>query len=128
MSSFDSIDNILDSFYHKLELASSIAIPLKTSKRTHALFFMSSNSIHSENKLKTALKNTQSAEKISRLSEQLSISINNDKKHFVKKSQVWSTNGANKLMGQITKPPALPERIVYMEKRSFCVQEHCRMF
>ena len=34
MSSFDSVDNIVDSFYHKLEVASSIAIPLKTSRRT----------------------------------------------------------------------------------------------
>ena len=31
MSSFNSIDKIVDSFYDKLELASSIAIPLKTS-------------------------------------------------------------------------------------------------
>ena len=54
MSSFDSIDNIVDSFYHKLELASSIAISLKTSRRTNAPFYMSSNSSHLENKLKTA--------------------------------------------------------------------------
>ena len=46
---------------------------------------MSSNSIHLENKLKTALKNTQSAEKISRLREELSISLNNDEKNFVEK-------------------------------------------
>ena len=108
MSSFDSIDNIADSFYHKLELASSIAIPLKTSRRTNAPLYISSNSIHLENKLKTALKNTQSAEKISRLREELSISLNNDKKHFVEKS---------KLMRQITKQPALPEKMVYMEKK-----------
>ena len=56
MSSFDSVDNIVDSFYHKLEVASSIAIPLKTSRRTNAPFYMSSNSIHLENKLRTALK------------------------------------------------------------------------
>ena len=119
MSSFDSIDNIVDSFYHKLELASSIAIPLKTSRRTNAPFYMSCNSIHLENKLKTALKNTQSAEKISRLREELSISLNNDKKHFVEKSKVWSTNDAYKLMRQITKQSALPEKMVYMEKEVF---------
>ena len=56
MSSIDSIDNFFDSFYQKLELASSIAIPLKTSRRTNAPFYMSSSSIHLENKLKTALK------------------------------------------------------------------------
>ena len=87
MYSFDSIDNIVDSFYHKLELASSIAIPLKTSIRTNAPFYMSSNSIHLENKLKTSLKNTQSAEKNSRLREELSFSLDNDKKHFVKKAK-----------------------------------------
>ena len=119
MSSFDSIDNIVDSFYHKLELASSIAIPLKTSRRTNVLFYMSSNSIHLENKLKTALKNIQSAEKISRLRGELSISLNNDKKHFVEKSKVWLTNDAYKLMRQITKQPALPEKMVYMEKEVF---------
>ena len=108
MSSFDSIDNIVDSFYHKLELASSIAIPLKTSRRTNAPFYMSSNSIHLENKHKTALKITQSSEKISRLREELSISLNNDKKHFVEKSKVWSTNDAYKLMRQIKKQQALP--------------------
>ena len=70
MSSFDSFDNIVDSYYHKLELVSSIAVPLKTSRRTNAPFYMSSYSIHLENKLKTALKNTQSAEKISRLREE----------------------------------------------------------
>ena len=119
MSSFDSIDNIVDSFYHKLELASSIAIPLKTFRRTNVLFYMSSNSIHLENKLKTALKNTQSAEKISRLRGELSISLNNDKKHFVEKTKVWLTNNAYKLMRQITKQTALPEKMVYMEKEVF---------
>ena len=109
MSSFDSIDNIVDSFYHKLELASSIAIPLKTSRRINAPFYMSSNSIQFENKLKTALRNTQSAEKISRIREEASISLNTDKKHFVEKSKVWSTNDAYKLMRQIKKQPALPE-------------------
>ena len=64
MSSFGSIDNIVDAFYHKLELASSIAISLKTSRKTNAPFYMSSNSIHLENKLKTASKNTQSAENV----------------------------------------------------------------
>ena len=44
MSSFDSIDSIVDSFYSKLELASSIAIPIKTSRRTNARCYMSSNS------------------------------------------------------------------------------------
>ena len=58
MSSFDSIDNIVDSFYHKLELASSMAFLLKTSRRTNALFYISCYSIRLENKLKTALKNT----------------------------------------------------------------------
>ena len=119
MSSFDSIDNIVDSFYHKLELTSSIAFPLKTSRRTNVLFYMSSNSIHLENKLKTALKNTQSAEKISRLRGELSISLNNDKKLFVGKSKVWSTNDAYKLLRQLTKQPALPEKMVYMEKEVF---------
>ena len=119
MSSFDSVDNIVDSFYHKLEVASSIAIPLKTSRRTNAPFYMSSNSIHLENKLRTALKNAQNAEKISRLREELSISLNNDKKNFVEKSKVWSTNDAYKLMRQITKQPALPEKMVYMEKEVF---------
>ena len=38
MSSLDSIDNNVDSFYHKLELASSIAIPLKTFRRNNARF------------------------------------------------------------------------------------------
>ena len=52
MSSFDSIDNIVDSSYRKLELASSIAIPLKTSRRTNAPFYMYSNSIHLEIQLK----------------------------------------------------------------------------
>ena len=80
---------------------------------------MSSNSIHLENKLKTALKKTQSAEKISRFREELSISLNNDKKHFVEKSKVWSTNDAYKLMRQITKQPALPEKKVYLEKEVF---------
>ena len=119
MSSFDSIDNIVDPFYHKLELASSIAIPLKTSRRTNAPFYMPSDSIHLENKLKTALKDTQSAEKISRLREELSNSLNNDKKHFVEKSKVWSTNNAYKLMIQITTEPALPDKMVYMEKEVF---------
>ena len=128
MSSFDSIVKIVDSFYHKLELASSIAIPLKTSRSTNANFYMSSNSIHLENKLKTALKKTQSAEKISRLREELSISLNNDRKHFVEKSKVWSTNDSFKLMKQITKQPALPEKTVYMEKEIFGVQVHCRIF
>ena len=119
MSSFDSVDNIVDSFYHKLEVASSIAIPLKTSRRTNAPFYMSSNSIHLENKLRTALKNAQNSEKISRLREELSISLNNDKKNFVEKSRVWSTNDAYKLMRPITKQPALPEKMVYMEKEVF---------
>ena len=119
LSSFDSIDNIVDSFYPKLELASSIAIPLKTYRRTSAPFYMSSSSIHLENKLETALKNTQSAEKTSRLREELSISLNNDKKHFVEKNKVWSTNDAYKLMRQITKQPTLPEKIAYMEKEVF---------
>ena len=83
ISSFDSIDNIVDSFYHKLELASSISIPLKTSRKTNAPLYMSSNSNHSKNKLRTALKNIQNAEKISRRREELSISLNNDKRHFV---------------------------------------------
>ena len=96
MSSFDSNDNIVDSFYHKLELASSIAIPLKTSRKTNAPFHISSNSIHLENKHRTAAKNTQNAEKISRLREELSISVINDKKHFVEKSKIWSTNNAYK--------------------------------
>ena len=87
MSSFDSIDNIVYSFYHKLELVSSIAIPHKTSRRTNGIFYMSSNSIHIENKLRTALKNTQNAEKIARHREELSIFLNNDKKHFVEKSK-----------------------------------------
>ena len=87
MSSLDSIDNNVDSFYHKLELASSVAIPLKTFRRNNARFYMSSNSIHLENQLKTALKNTQSAEKLSRLREELSISLNNDKKHFNEKAK-----------------------------------------
>ena len=56
MSSFDSIDNNFDSFYHKLELSSSIAIPLKISRRTNAPFYMSSNSTHLETKLKTTSK------------------------------------------------------------------------
>ena len=119
ISSFDSIDSIADSFNHKLELASSIAIPLKTPRRTNAPFSMSSNSIQLENKLKTALKSTQSAEKISRLREELFISLNKVKKHFVEKSKVWSTNDAFKLMRQITKQPALPEKMVYMEKEVF---------
>ena len=119
MSSFHSIINIFDSFYHKLELASSIAIPLKTSRRTNAPFYMSSNSIHLANKLKTALKNTQSAAKISRLREELSTSLNNDTKHFVEKSKVWSTNNAYKLMRQIRKQPALPEKMVYKEKEVY---------
>ena len=101
MSSCESIDNIVDSFYHKLELASSIAIPIKTSRRTNATFYTSSNSIQLENKLKAALKNAHSAEKISRLREELSISLNKDKKNFVEKSKVWSTNDAYKLMRQI---------------------------
>ena len=78
MSSFDSFDNIVDSFYHKLELTSSVAIPLKTSRRTTEPFYMSSNSIHLEKKLRTALKNTQNAEKISQLREELSISLINE--------------------------------------------------
>ena len=89
---------------------------------------MSSNSIHSENKLKTALKNTQSAEKISRLREGLSISLNNDKKHFVEKSKVWSTNDAYKLMRQITKQPALPEKMVYIEKEVFVYKSIAECF
>ena len=97
-SSFDSIDNIADSSYEKLELAYSNVIPIKTSERTNATFYLSSNGIHLEKKLKTALKNTQSPEKILRLREELSISINNDKKHFVEKSKVWSTFDAYKLM------------------------------
>ena len=75
-------------FYHKLELASSIAIPLKTSRVTNAPFYMSSNSIYLEYKFRTALKNPQNAEKISRLREELSIFQNNDKKHSVEKSKV----------------------------------------
>ena len=119
MSSFDSIDNIVDSFYRKIELASSMAIPLKNSRRNNAPCYMSSNGIHLENKLKTALKITQSAENISRLREELSTSLNNDKKYFVEKSKVWSTNDAYKLMRQITKQPALPEKMMYMEKEVF---------
>ena len=80
---------------------------------------MSSNSIHLENKLRKALKSTQNAEKISRLREELSISLNNEKRHFVEKSKVWSTNDAYKLMRQITKQPALPEKMVYMKKELF---------
>ena len=56
MSSFDSIDNIVDSSYHKLELASPIAIQLKTSKRNNAPFYMSSYSIHLEKKLRRLWK------------------------------------------------------------------------
>ena len=119
MSPFDSTDNIVDSFYHKLELASSIAIPLKTSIKTNAPFYMSSNSIHLENKLRTALQNKQNAEKISRRREELSISLNNDKDQFVEKSKVWLTNDTYKLIRQITKQPALPENMVFMEKEVF---------
>ena len=119
MSSFDSPDNIIDSFYHTLELSSSNAIPLKTSRRTKAPFYRSSNSIQLENKLRTALKKTQNAEKISRLRDELSISLNKDKKHFVEKDKIWPTNYANKLMRQVTKHPALPEKMVYMEQEVF---------
>ena len=56
MSSFDSIDNIVDSLYHKLELASSIATALKTSRRTNAPFYMSYISIHLESKLKNSFE------------------------------------------------------------------------
>ena len=83
ISSFDSIDNVVNSIYHKLELASSIAIPLKTSRITNAPFYMSSNSFHLEPKIRTVLKNTKNAEKFSRFREELSISLNNDKKNFV---------------------------------------------
>ena len=65
------------------------------------------------------MKNTQNAEKISRLRGELSISLNNEKKNFVEKSKVWSTNDAYKLMRQITKQPALPEKMGYMEKEVF---------
>ena len=119
MSSFDTIDNIVDSFYHKLVLASSIAIPLKTSRKTIALFYMSSNSIHLENKLRKSLKNIQNAEKISRLREDLSITLINGKKHYLEKSKIRSTNHSYNIMRQTTKQPALPEKMVYMEKDFF---------
>ena len=85
--------------YHKLELASSIAVPLKTSRRTNENF-----------------QNTRNAVKISRLGEELSISLNNDKKNFAEKSKVWSTNDAYKLIRQVIKEPALSEKMEYMEK------------
>ena len=119
MPSSGSIDDIVDNFYHKLELASSIAIPLKISRRNNAPSYMTSNNTHLNNKLETALKNFQNAEKISKIREELSISLNDDKKIFVEKSEVWATNDAYKLMRQITKQPALPEKMVYMEKTVF---------
>ena len=63
MSLFNSTDNNVDYFYHKLELASSAAIPLKTSIRT----------------------NTPFPKKNSRLKDQLYIPLNNHKKFFIER-------------------------------------------
>ena len=77
------MNNIVDSFYHK----QTIAIPVKTSRKTNAPFHMSTNSIHSDNILRKASKKPQNAEKLSRLREELCISLNNDKKNFIEKAR-----------------------------------------
>ena len=99
-------------FYHSFYNACEKSIPHIKNRRLDAPSYMSSHSVHIENKLKTLRKTNKRLEKIRKLEVELNLSLLKDKQNFSKGFCISTNNNSYKLL-RINQEQTFPEKMKY---------------
>ena len=97
------------SFYNACEKP----IPRITKRRLDIPSYMSSHSVHIENKLKAQRKTNKRSEEIRNLEVELNLSLLKDKQNFIEGFCISTNNDAYKILRILNQEQTFPEKMKY---------------
>ena len=106
-------NDLLHCFYQSFYNACGKSIPHITKRRLDAPTYMSSHSVHIENKLKTLRKTNKRSEKIRKLEVELNLSLLKGKQNFIEGFCIPTNNNACKFLRKLNRELTFPEKMKY---------------
>ena len=106
-------NDLLPCFYQSFYNACEKSIPRITKRRLDAPSYMSSHSVHIENKLKTLRKTNKRAEEIRNLEMELNLFLPKDKQNFFEGFCISTNNDAYKFLRRLNQEQTFPEKMKY---------------
>ena len=106
-------NDLLHCFYQSFYNACEKSIPRIAKRRLDAPSYMSSHSVHIENKLKTLRKTIKRSEEIRNLEVELNLSLLKDKQNFIEGFFISTNNDAYKVLRRLNQEQTFPEKIKY---------------
>ena len=103
----DLLHCLNESFYNACEKS----IPRITKRQLDAPSYLSSHSVHIENKLKTPRKANKNSEEIRNLEVELNLSLLKDKRNFIEGFCITTNNDAYKFLRRLYQEQTFPEKM-----------------
>ena len=104
-------NDLLHCFYQTFYNPCEKSIPRITKHRLDAPSYMSSHSVHIENKLKTLRKTNKRSQEITNLEVELNLSLLKDKQNFIEGFCISTNNDAYKFLRRLNQVRTFPEKM-----------------
>ena len=106
-------NDLLHCFYQRFYNACDKSTPRITKRRLDAPSYISSHSVHIDNKLKTLRKTNKRSEEIRNLEVELNLSLFKDQQNFIEGFCISTNNDAYKFLRTLNQEQTFPEKIKY---------------